>query len=321
MKKNLLYVALATVAFASCSDDVVVDEVVSAAKSPIAFNMYAAGNTRAVTEETAATLATNGFKACAVYTDAESAVSDYFTNIDATAAKKTLSGATHGTNYYWPVAGKMSFYAANQEITINSSTHAATIVYTADTQKDLVAATKADVACPQTTPVAINFAHLKNQILFSAKLNKDDATLTAKVTKITIAYPTGGTYTYSTNAWTNNTTLADAPATYYSGTAVAFTGGENYAAVSDAGALALVPTATPLTVTIDYTVEQTIGGVATIVADYTGDDAKTVNVTANSMGKKIRYNLSLPFGVNPIEFTATVTAWETATATEVTVTE
>lgn len=311
MRKNFYLAALAVLALASCSKSEIIDEKPTADKTPIAFKSYTGGETKAVTVVDAASLLSNGFKATAVYTDAESAVSEYFTNIDATSAKveSTGKGATHGTSYYWPTAGSMVFYAANHAVTM--ANHAASIVYTANNDEDLVAAKTSSISCPQTTPVAINFTHLKNQVLFSAKLNTTNSTLKATVTEITIKYPIGGTYTFSTEAWTNNTTLADTPASYVSGVSKEIAN-DSYTAIDDTKALAFVPTGKDLQVSVKYYVEQTIDSKTTKIADYT-TTAKTVDVTANQIGKIIRFNLLLPPGSQPIEFTATATAWDNGT--------
>lgn len=337
MKKNLLYVALATVAFASCSDDVVVDEVASAAKSPIAFNMYAAGNTRAVTETLTETLVSNGFKVTAVRKDATDASSGtvYFKDQTYvyTSASSNYDHVGTNTVYYWPNTSEyMDFFAiypTTQSFTLATSNLDATVAYTAygddDFNEDVVTAKKAGESCSghiaTVADVPLTFGHIKNQVAFSFCTNTSDENLTATVKKVTVTYPNAGTYTYSTGAWTSLSYETTTPKEYYAnttGTAVdrkVTTGTQTYTTIGDA--LALIPAAAALTVKVEYTVTQTVNSTLVTLSDFTGTAAKSFTIEPTTIGKKYRYNVTLPTGLQPITFTATVTGWGDETAVAV----
>lgn len=318
MKRVNVFAAAVVVILAGCTKFEVEEMGTVGVPSTIAFYNYTAGTTKAFTQ--VSSLST--FNATAVLTNNNES-SAYFANYEVSNNNPapTVANATHGTQYYWPAAGSMKFYGANYDITLSENNADASIVYEADNEFDLVAAQSESEDCAAhiatASPVTMSFAHLKNQVLFSAKLNSTDSKLAAKVTSVTISYPKSGTYTFSTGAWSDNTTLAETAATYYNGDALSFTGGADLAAVADANVLALIPSDADLTVTVKYTVEQTIGNITTTVADFS-ENGKTVTVKANQMGSKIRYNLSLPTGAAPIEFKATIESWGSATSANVT---
>ena len=324
MKKFILLAASALAVLASCTKT----ELITTDNDlkPIAFENFVHKSTKAA-EAVETTVEANGFGVSAFYTK-DASTSAYFENID---VAYTSADDRYKTTYYWPLEGTMDFYAVYpKEKTITSSTK--TIDgYTTEGAEDLMIATALSENCAThctaspNTPVALTFSHLLTQVYFEIK--GEEAVNKYKVEKIVLDAKNGATYTYSSGAWSAPETAKTY--TYYApSTAVAFTGSSYVVfGTKAANSLMLIPQSN-VTVKVYYTVETPEGAVlskfnedvTTNGHQYKSFVASSSTVTTDvdwAKGTTVKYQLTLPIGVNPIEFTATATAWATETAQEV----
>lgn len=229
MKKNLLILAVAGLALASCSNDEVVQTAATNDANAISFRPFTTGLTRAAN----ANLATNGFKVTATKTGNASTV--YFSNVLFTNSAGTYTSAA---KYYWPSEYNLDFYAysptdaaivgdGKQIVPWNTSTTAydensykvfkVTPDAIAANQVDLVYANTNDWGKVTTTPVAhivdgssvqgvtINFRHAESQVRI--KLYNSNSSINVIVRDASVCnVKTSGVFTYSdTNTDGQNT--------------------------------------------------------------------------------------------------------------------
>ncbi len=297
-------------------------------RNPIAFENFIHKTTKAA-EAVETTVEANGFGVSAFYTNTSSSTSTYFENIDVT---YNSTKDRYPTTYYWPIDGTMAFYAVYpKDKTITSSTKTIDS-YTTEGAEDLMIATALSENCAThctanpNTPVALAFSHILTQVYFEIK--GEEAVNNYKVEKIVLEAKNGATYTYSSGAWTAPSTAKTY--TYYApSTAVTFNGSSYVVfGTKAANSLMLIPQS-DVTVKVYYTVETPAGAVlskfnedaTTNGHQYKSFTASSSTVTTDvdwAKGQIVKYQLTLPIGVNPIEFTATVNAWTTETAQEVT---
>ncbi len=324
MKKFILLAASALAVLASCTKT----ELITTDNDlkPIAFENFVHKSTKAA-EAVETTVEANGFGVSAFYTN-NSVTNAYFENID---VAYTSADDRYKTTYYWPLAGTMDFYAVYpKDKTITSSTKTIDS-YATEGAEDLMIATALNEDCAAhstanpNTPVALTFSHLLTQVYFEIK--GEEAVNKYKVEKIVLEAKNGATYTYSSGAWSAPAT--DKTYTYYApSTVVAFTGSSYVVFGTKAdNSLMLIPQSN-VTVKVYYTVETPEGAVLSKFNEdsdtnnhqYKSFVASSSTVTTDVdwvKGTTVKYQLTLPIGVNPIEFTATATAWATETAQSV----
>ena len=206
MKKNLLILAVAAVALASCSNDETVQSVANSDANAISFRPFVSGITRA-TDITATTLQSSGFTVFA--TVGSTFDTKYFNETPFTYSAGTY---TSSTKYYWPSTGTLDFYAyapndADDQVTHTAGTKAFTVTpaSAAANQTDLVFANtngKAKDGTYDTSKkygadgVPLNFRHAESKV--TVELKNTSSSLKFTVSDVTIGYlNTTGTYTYS----------------------------------------------------------------------------------------------------------------------------
>lgn len=300
---------------------------------PIAFENFIHKTTKA-NEADETTVEANGFGVSAFYTNTSSTTSTYFENID---VSYTTSEDRYKTSYYWPLDGTMAFYAVYpKEYTITSSTKTIDD-YTTEGAVDLMVATALNENCAThsstATPVAMAFSHTLTQIYFEIK--GEEALNHYLVEKIVLEAKNGATYTYGTGTGTGwSAPSTDKTYTYYS-TPQTFYGDvtttpetNNYVVYGTkaANSLMLIPQS-DVTVKVYYTVKDPTE--AAFISKFNEDDdtnhyqyksfvASSSTVTTDvdwASGKTIKYQLTLPIGAKPIEFTASVADWTESSQT------
>ena len=325
MKKFYLIAGAALVMLAGCTKT----ELVSTEneQKPIAFENFVHKTTKA-TEAVETTVEANGFGVSAFYTlNSSSSSSAYFENID---VAYTSADDRYKTTYYWPLEGTMDFYAVYpKDYSITSSTKTIDS-FSTEGAVDLMVASKTGESCAThsttATTVPMSFSHVLTQVYFAIK--GEEAVNNYKVEKIILEAKNGATYTYSTGAWTTPST--DKTYTYYAPSSAVTFKGSNYVVFGTKAdnSLMLIPQS-DVTVKIYYTVETPAGAVlAKFNEDTAGNNHQYKSFVASSStvttdvdwakGTTVKYQLTLPLGGKPIEFTATVNAWATETGQEVT---
>lgn len=285
--------------------------------NPISFENFIHKTTKA-TEATASTLQSNGFKVSAYYTPASGTAGYYFQNLEV-----SYSTDRYPTTYYWPIDGTMDFYAVYPKgKTITDKTIAS---YSTEGAEDLLGAVKTGESCADhnttKSTVALQFNHLLTQVYFEIK--GEEAVNSYNVEKIVLEAKNGATYTFSNGSWTTPSTAKTYTYKDSQSSPVAFTG-SSYAVYGTKvdNSLMLIPQQ-DVTVKVYYTVKTPTG---TLLSKFNEDDdtnnhqCKTFVASSSTVttdvdwvkGTCIKYQLKLPLGVNPIEFTASVTAWTDA---------
>lgn len=326
--KKLNFLAVATIALmASCTKT----ELLTTDNdlNPIAFENFIHKTTKAA-EAVETTVEANGFGVSAFYTNTSSSTSTYFENIDVT---YNSTKDRYPTTYYWPIDGTMAFYAVYPNDKTINSTNKTIDSYATEGAEDLMIATALSENCAThctanpNAPVALAFSHILTQVYFEIK--GEEATNKYKVEKIVLDAKNVATYTYSDGSWTAPSTAKTYTYKDSQSSPAEFTGSSYvvYGTKAD-NSLMLIPQSN-VTVNVYYTVETPAGAV---LSKFNEDDdtnhhmCKSFVASSSSVdtdvdwakGQIVKYQLTLPIGVNPIEFTATVNAWTTETAQEVT---
>lgn len=150
---------------------------------------------------------------------------DYFDENSTGGYTVSNSSATATTNYYWPPAGEMEFFAVAPHtatgLTVPTASTIAnpeleyTIPATVADQKDIMVAKTANLSCPQSSAVNLQFQHLLAAVQFKAGEMEN-----IEVTGITVSGVKGGkvtmTYDKDNNTWSysndnNNVTYSPVP--------------------------------------------------------------------------------------------------------------
>lgn len=169
MKNQIILIAAAAMAFASCSKD----------ETTEVNPGNAIGFRTAVTRATeTSTSRIHSMKVTALYTNANtSTTSTYFDALEFTNTVDSLSWVSSPV-YYWPTSGTMTFYAwapsdLTPAITASSTTFEFTPNQTVSQQVDFIAAKLADQACSASaSSVQLPFEHALAQIVVKAKNTK-----------------------------------------------------------------------------------------------------------------------------------------------------
>lgn len=200
MKKNLLILAVAALAFASCSNDETV-AVNNSGGNEISFRPLVNGVTRAADITAASDIATINVYA----TKASDATAVYFTNEVFTGPTTYTSVAKH----YWPTYN-LDFYAWSAKSVANgdASGQVSTAAYnsyvvtpstTASEQADFIYATATNVSkASSAAGVALAFSHKESRILVQVKNTASDLSFEVTGWKLGFMVPNG---TWNGSAW------------------------------------------------------------------------------------------------------------------------
>lgn len=271
---------------------------------PIRFNVSA--DTKAVTEVTASTLQTSGFKVCCAagsYLTDFSTLSQYFNETVSYDAESGMY-ATAGTHYF-PASDGLLFFAANADVDIYFK-HAnwplsATFEVSGPWEKDVVTATASfDPESDSRSAVNLAFAHRLAQMSVAAKGAVSGVSY--EVTGVSVHTKSWARWNYilaadpddwQTNYWQFSDEFYDY--SHFGGSASC--GTSSYSAVGSR--FAYFPGT--WTVTVDYTVKSG----SFVLGTY----AKTFDATL-TQGKRTLYNLTLPYDDNDeIVYSVTVADW------------
>ena len=319
MKKNLLILAVAGLALASCSNDEVVQTAATNDANAISFRTSVAGQTRAA-DITTANL--SSFKAYAIVNGTTSV---YFAEDEFTKVGSTF---TSTNKHYWP-ASALDFYAyapitsdQYSHSTANTLAFTVTPSTTISEQVDLVVAntnnkTKAGGYSSENKyasgadyyygadGIPLNFRHAESKIVVRFKNGQANMKIDVQAFKI-VNVAGSGTYTYTaasntstdvnnnatlTNQWTANTTYTAT----YTGTPVAV----NQISPSTTSPLYLQNDGTANTTVNEALSMILIPQATTAVAHYTGaavNDALEANKSYIAVKMIIRNNDSLDDG-------------------------
>ena len=188
MKKNLLILAVAALAFASCSNDETV-AVNNSGGNEISFRPLVTGVTRA-TDINATTLETTGFYVSA---RKHSGDAEYFTDAAYTVytTPSSVKTWTCANKYYWPSDdSELDFYAYapqatgdghNAQITAHASykSFEVTPATTANTQVDLIFANvNQKKKSTDNAGVVLNFRHAESKVAIQLKNTNPSLTFT-----------------------------------------------------------------------------------------------------------------------------------------------
>lgn len=314
--KKILWVALAAVAMVSCAENEEFEY--ESTKAEITFGTVVKAGTKAVvtTTENFTTFTVSAYKtADAMGTDVQ--LSTGFMD-DVEVTKPATEWLYTGTRY-WPVSGKLQFFATSPAQTLDVATTAGyptfdyTVKAVAD-QEDLVAANVIDQVKSETA-LSLPFQHLLTQVNFTIKGDAADFIYT--VSKLVIkGVKDKATFTFdgtsSVGDWGNLAESAAGVTYEYAGTPVSVT-----TTTADTGASASFETSgnalfmlmpqdlTGVTLDVTYTAAPTDK-----LAEYTWNDTKAVTLTGSwGMGKNVRYTLTLTNNATPIKFTPKVDVW------------
>ena len=210
MKKNLLILAVAGLALASCSNDETVASFATSDANAINFRTFVAGQTRAV-DQTTTTLQGDGkgFYVTAKYnaTASQEGGTDYF-GVTTPVHYTYLGGATNGyytsaEKYYWPSSGYLNFYAFAPAVKENEIARTAYNTFTitpnssAASQEDFIYAVTYDgtKAANGTAGVTLTFHHAESKVSIQAK---NTSSLDFTIGSVTLCQvQTTGTFTYT----------------------------------------------------------------------------------------------------------------------------
>lgn len=315
MKKYFFLAAAAMALLASCTktDLVTTDNDLH----EISFENFVHKTTKAASVETS-TLQTNGFRVSAYYNGTPGW---YFKNLDVTYADSKYS-----TKYYWPNSSStMDFYAVYPKSFSISDSKTFEYDNTA-AMTDIVTAVKTGESCAghvsAANPVALTFNHILTQIYFSA--NTANADYYCKVSKIEVITNGKATYTFGTGFGE----VSESKTYDYVSLASGSEQKIEYNATTPTlvgtdiatNSLMVIPqdggTADIATIKVYYKSYNTVGDA--VINDFSGaDTCKSFTVKKWSPKQSVNYVMTLPVGSQPIEFIATVSAWDTTTDTAI----
>lgn len=183
-------IAAVAVVLVGCQKETAPFEKDSSQLKPIAFTTYTQGATKADVDASNLT----SINVLAEYTPTSGSAAKYFNETISLTSNKGESTA------YWPLSGKMDFYASN--ITITD----AGVVEVTTTNNDVVVATKTDVTCPGSSDVELAFSHIFAKFVVNAKVATTG--LKATITMIDLKRKDPASYNIKTDTWNLSTSDA-----------------------------------------------------------------------------------------------------------------
>lgn len=309
MKKSLLISAVVgAIVLTGCSKS---ETIVTDFDQPnaISFENYMHKSTRA-TEVVASDLVTNGFTVSAYHNAVSPATAAWiFENLD---VNYNSTNSNYSTEYYWPTTGTMDFYAvytSDQSVDITSESKS--FSYTvADGTVDLVTAKKTGESCATHSStksnVALAFNHALSQIYFSAKTENEN--YYCQITKIEVICNKTATFTFANEGDAFGTATTSNTYDYVTDYSTDIDGTDAVVGTKAGNSLMLIPQ-NGATIKVYY--KSFDAETDALLKDFsTAETCKSYTVTsAWTAGTTIKYAMTLPAGANPIEFTASVTAW------------
>lgn len=320
MKKILITVAMiAAIVMSSCSKNEVLDPENS---NLISFKTYNSQTTKVVEDVTLDQLKTNGFNVQGRLT---AGGVQFMTERNAT--WDTSAWEYDGALMYWPVVDSIDFLAVNRDndkvkmgeiSSFIGNTTAPTVTYSqaaaVKDQKDLVIAYAPNSEKGSNGAVALKFKHALSKISATVKAQSTDTNLTLKVNSITfkkvqpkgVCTISGNTTTATSFIWVASETGADLAlgltATPVEIAGIAFPIFTDVLKATEGHAM-IIPQAMT-SIVIDGIWEQTVGGKTVVVDDFSGANAKTVELTGTwAANKHYTYNFTITPNVTAITFT------------------
>lgn len=312
--KQILLAALAAMAITSCSQS---EDIPSAGNDDgqITFNTVVKKSTRAtpMVTDKFASFSVYGYNTQADFDGTAALGSAFMDNVAATKAADgswTLAGGP----YYWPLTGKMQFFAVSPAANVTAYAVGTpsgfpSFSYTIQNQQEDLLAAQTVNAAKSANAVQLSFSHLLTQVNFSAALeaNFDYAITSIKI----VGVGNSGTFTYAADkgAWSTVTGTASYE---YAGNFSA-TPTDNIVNLSKAdNALMLMPQTLPDGAKIEVTYKATATtGNKQITFD--GTKSITIEKATWTPGQNIRYKLQLPSGAQDISFSTSIGNWDNAT--------
>ena len=305
--RKILLVALAAAAMVSCSENEEFEN--GSTTNRIQFGTVVKTGTKALvaTTENFSAFTVSAYKTTDVMEPTVQLSTGFMDDVEVT---KPSAEWQYAGNYYWPISGKLQFFATSPAQTLDITTAAGypnfdyTVKAVAD-QEDLVAANVIDQVKSESV-ISLPFQHLLTQVNFTIKGEKDKATFTFDGSSTVGAWSdlaasaSGVTYEYAGSPVSVTPTTAEPDAS---------------AAFETSGnALFMLMPQDDLTgVTLDVTYTAAPKDKS---SEYTWNDTKVVTLTGSwGMGKNIRYTLTLTNNATPIKFTPKVDTWTDATGT------
>ena len=298
---------------ATAQDSVSAGPAVVSAHSPVTFGV--AGVTKAFTETTAATLASEGFNVFGVAVSGTSSSPTFANYIENLHVTLQPDGRYFDASniYYYPQNATMDVYCSNYGTGISVSGGIASLPYTVDAAReyDLVAASRFGVA-PSSEAIALSFGHILSQAV--VKCEGVDGNAVCHVTSIKATAAREGSYVFSRSnsgldAWTSlgeaeDVVLFSLPAGQAVANATYAPGSQapthNFTALT--GAKVFFPG------TVTFEVEWFCSSNGQVVGTYSG----TADIVLEK-GKLNNVNLMLPnSAASEVAFTVSVAEWQTA---------
>ena len=323
MKKSLFLLGAAVAAFASCTNEEVMDMPQNRA---INFSAFTNASTRANAADNEVTTITS-FYVIGQYGYTGTAVDVYNNDLSTKAAYWQPSQTYRFAGYYDGTANakidNATFAPTTGTLTINN--------YTADNSKDLLAAVSAEVTTDADVtnedPVLMSFNHLLSEVKFTFTTGDSEPhTLAISNLKINGAAAQGNVSYNGTATWTPSGTAG------YTLDNIADVANANYTAST---AAFVIPQAGTDTYTVTFTA--TVTGAGFGEAGITGNFSATLaydgsvdGTTANTWTPGFRYNYTANINASDIdpdledkiiEFTPEVTQWKDADESIVTPTK
>lgn len=319
--KKILFLAMAAAAMAGCSQN---EEIENAGqKAEIEFGTVVKAGTKAVitTNDNFDKFTVRGYKTSDAMGPTVQLETGFIDNLEL----EKSSGWKYTNTFYWPLTGKVQFFATSPAQSFNLPVGYPTFDYTIKgvaSQEDLLAANVIDQA-KGAGAIILPFQHLLTQVNFTIKGATPDFTYT--VSKLVIkGAKDKATFTFDGTAtvgeWKNIVASVPAPEYVYqpeTAVSVAPTADEpdieqKLETIGNALFMLMPQDLSGVTLDITYTAAPTANTTA-----YTYNDTKTINLTGTwGMAQNIRYTLALTNDASPVEFgIPTVGGWENKAGT------
>lgn len=310
MKKFFILSAIALGVMTSCSEDDYVPSVQTDGNSIV----FATQSDKQMTRSGSTITSLTSFTVDAVNADHSSYFSGIQFNYNGSKAVFESS-----TPYYWPVSSTMNFYAISNKGVV-SVDEGNVPHYTYENwagETDLVAATV--IAGEKRTPYPLTFQHILSQISISAEASAKTEDLTYKLVGVDMTTPCTGKYSFANASAGFGTWEIDnsSEKTYSYSDAFPQTFDKNGSVSSGSTYWNILPVSDGK---IKFNVEYQVFQKGKMIADYTGQHAKTCEVADPNLlsGKRYIYNFKLTRGTDDaITFTLILKDWQDSTTTDI----